>query len=142
MKQAARILSLFLVILLLLATLTACAKPAKTPEKASAALKKAGYVVVLDTRVLPGIFSGLGYDLTTVLSASKTVTDSDGNKTVEHLTVFYFDSKQDAKDALEEIEKYALDDKDAESTNSDWIETKRRGSMVYYGTKKALKASH
>ena len=100
MKHAVRILSLFLITLLLIATLTACAKPAKTPEKASAALKEEGFVVVLDTRVLPDIFSALGYDLGTALSASKTVTDADGNKTVEHLTVFYFDSKKDAKNAV------------------------------------------
>ena len=142
MKKLVRILSLSLAALMLLLTLVACGAPAKDPAKAEAALEEAGYTVSSDTRIIPAIFKVAGYNLTSVLSASKIVTDDEGNKKVEYISVYYFTDKENAEKALAKVEEYATDDKESEEAeDSDWVNPTRSGAMIYYGTKAAIKAA-
>ena len=141
MKKFVRILTLMLAALMLLLTLASCA-PAKDADKAVEALKKDGYLADQDTRILPAIFKLAGYSLSSVVTATKTETDKDGNKTVEFVCIYYFADKDNAEKALAEVEKYADEDKESEDTKEDnWVAPKRSGSMVYYGTKAAIKAA-
>ena len=142
MKKFVRILSVVLVALMLLVTLTACAAPSKNAEKAIKSLEKSGYTVVHDTKVLPGIFTFAGYDLTSVVTASKTVTDKNGEKKIEFLSIYYFADKETAEKALEKVETYASEDKAEDNTaESRWVAPTRSGNIVYYGTKAAVKAA-
>ena len=142
MKKFVRILALCLAALMLTVSLVACGAPAKDPDKAIEALEKDGYKAVKDDKLLPGIFKIAGYSLDAVVSASKVETDKDGNKSIEHVTIYYFADKENAKKAMAEVEKYASDDKEAEETeDSNWIAPKQSGSIVYYGTKAAVKAA-
>lgn len=140
MKHVARILTLTLAVILLCGTLTACGAPAKDPEDAKAALKENGYTILESDTALPIAFKALGYDLTTVISATKTATDDKGDTVLEHVTVFYFADKDNATKAMEKVKKEAEDDK-KDQDESRWIEPTQSGAMIYYGTKAAVKAA-
>lgn len=142
MKKFVRILALCLATLMLTVSFVACGAPAKDPDKAIKALEEEGYSAAKDANIVPGIFKIAGYSLDAVVSASKLVTDKDGNKSLEHVTIYYFADKENAKKAMAEVEKYAQDDKEAEETaDSNWIAPKQSGSIIYYGTKAAVKAA-
>ena len=67
----------------------------------------------------------------TVVSATKT----DDDKNVQHVTIVYFDSAEDAKTAYEKLQSVSDKEKKDES---DWVFAKS-GTMVYWGTKTAVK---
>lgn len=139
MKKFVRILSLTLVAVMLCATLASCGAPAKTAADAEAALKEEGYVVVNDSTVTPLIFKAAGYELSNVVTGSKSVEDKDGNKQLEVVVIYYFADKDNAEKALEKVKENAKEKKDDEA--KDWVEPTRSGSMVYFGTKAAIKAA-
>ena len=138
MKMFTRTLSLVLVALMLCTALVACA-PAKDPADAVAALKEAEYLVINDDVAVPIAFKALGYDLKNVVTATKVSTDEDGNKVTDIVVIYYFADKDNAKKALEEVEKNAKEKK--EETKESWVEPTRSGSIVYFGTKAAIKAA-
>ncbi|MBQ3064591.1 MAG: hypothetical protein IJC99_07340 [Clostridia bacterium] len=134
MKKFVRILTLALALLMLLATLAACA-PAKDPDKAVEALEKAEYLVNKDTRIQPALFKVAGYDLTAVVSGTK-LSDK------EAVAIYYFADAENAKKALEEVKKYADEAKDDEEVDEkNWIAPTRSGKIIYFGTKGAIKAA-
>ena len=124
MKKFVRILALALVAVMLCATLASCGGPNKDPDKALAALKEEGY-----TAVKVGDY----------VSGTKLVKDDDGKDKVEHVTIYYYDSKEDATAAMEKIQKLADEEKDDKDT--DWVGATQSGSMIYFGTKAAIKAA-
>ncbi|MBE6604226.1 MAG: hypothetical protein E7639_00785 [Ruminococcaceae bacterium] len=138
MKMFARTLSLVLVALMLCTALVACA-PAKDPADAVTALKEAEYLVINDDIAVPIAFKALGYDLKNVVTATKVSTNEDGNKVTDIVVIYYFADKDNAKKALEEVEKNAKEKK--EETKESWVEPTRSGSIVYFGTKAAIKAA-
>lgn len=140
MKHFVRILSLTLVLSLLSVTLLACGKPAKDPADAKAALEEAGYVVAKDDRILPATFTALGYSLTSVVTGSKIGKDDAGNTVVDHVSIYYFKDKDAATKALDKIKENEAADK-GNSDESNWVAPTQSGSMVYYGTKAAVKAA-
>ena len=139
MKKFIRILALSLVAVMLCASLASCGAPAKDAAKAEKALEDEGYTVVKDDKLTPVAFKALGYDLDCVVSGTKIVEDKDGNKSVEHVSIYYVADKENAEKALEKVKEYASDDK--EDDDSDWVDATRSGSMVYYGTKAGVKAA-
>ncbi|MBQ2758002.1 MAG: hypothetical protein IJF31_05890 [Clostridia bacterium] len=138
MKMFARALSLALVALMLCTALVACA-PAKDPADAEAALKEAEYVVLNDDKVTPAVFKLAGYDLKNVVTGTKVSEDKDGNKVTDIVVIYYFADKDNAEKALEKVKENAKEKK--EETKEDWVEPTRSGSMVYFGTKAAIKAA-
>ena len=140
MKHFVRILSLALALMLLSLSLVACGAPAKDPADAKKALEEAKYTVAKDDTILPGIFKGLGYDLTSVVTASKVEKNDEGKTVIDHVTVYYFKDKDAATKAMDKIKEYeSADKKDQEESN--WVAPTQSGSMVYYGTKAAIKAA-
>ena len=140
MKTAVRILTLALAMVLLCGALTACGAPAKDPEDAKTALKEAGYTILESDTALPIAFKLAGYDLSTVLTATKAVTDDEGKTVVEHVTVFYFADKDNATKAMEKV-KAEADSAKKDQDESRWVNPTQSGAMVYYGTKAAIKAA-
>ena len=141
MKKFARILALCLAALLLTVSLVACAVPAKDPDKALAALEEADYIVGKDTRILPAAFALAGYKLDAVVSGSTLVEDKEGDLMIEHVTIYYFADAENAKKAMEEVKKYADEDKEESDEGTTWVAPKRVGNMIYYGTKAGVKAA-
>ena len=138
MKAFIRALSLTLVALMLCTALVACA-PAKDPADAEAALKKAEYTVLNDDTLAPALFKLSGYDLKNVVTGTKISEDKDGNKVTDIVVVYYFADKDNAEKALEKVKENAKEKQ--EETKEDWVEPTRSGSMVYFGTKAAIKAA-
>ena len=133
MKKAFRILALSLVLVTLVAALASCGGPAKDPDDALAALKDNDYVVAEDKLIIPGALKLLGVDgIDSVVSGTATIDDK-----VEHVTIIYFEDKEAANEAWEDVEKYAEDNK---KDDSDWI-VKKSGAMIYYGTSAGIKAA-
>lgn len=133
MKKFAQLISLALVAVMCVALLASCA-PASDPAKAEKALKDAGYTTVKDTTVkdTTAAYKLLtGKNVNTVLTGTKT----DDDKNVQHITIVYFDKAEDAKTAYEKL----ADESDKEKKDeSDWVFAKS-GTMVYWGTKTAVK---
>ena len=114
MKTFVRILSLTLVAVMLCATLASCA-PASDPAKAEAALKEAEYIVLNDSTITPAVFKLGGYDLTNVVTATKTTEDKDGKTVVELVVIYYFADKDNAEKAFSKVEEDAKEKADVES---------------------------
>ena len=66
------------------------------------------------------------------------IVEEDGEKKVEHVTIYYYASKDDATAAMEKIQKLSNEKK---GENSDWVGATQSGSMIYFGTKAAIKAA-
>ena len=143
MKHFVRMLALLLTALLLMTALTSCAPvPAKDADQALKALEDADYIAVKDTRVLPATFKLLGVDLTAVVAGTNIFTNDEGDLVTDYVGIFYFADDASAKKAMEEVEKYAADDKESEENlSSDWVSPTRAGNIIYYGTKNAIKAA-
>ena len=122
MKKFIRVLALTLVAVMLCASLASCGAPNKDPEKALASLKEEGYAAV---------------KVDDYVSGTKIV-EEDGEKKVEHVTIYYYASKDDATAAMEKIQKLSNEKK---GENSDWVGATQSGSMIYFGTKAAIKAA-
>jgi len=63
----------------------------------------------------------------------------DGEKKVEHVTIYYYDTKDVATAAMEKIQKLADEEKSDEKT--DWVGATQSGNIIYFGTKAAIKAA-
>ena len=138
MKKLVRVLSITLVAVMLCATLASCA-PASDPAKAEAALKEAEYIVLNDSTITPAVFKLGGYDLTNVVTATKTTEDKDGKTVVELVVIYYFADKDNAEKAFSKVEEDAKEK--AEQTKETWVAPTLSGSMVYFGTKNAVQAA-
>ena len=139
MKKTIRIFAVVLSVVLLALALVACA-PKNDPDKAKAALEKNGYTVVkTDGRIANAASALLGGEskLDATVTGTKTVEDKDGNRKTEYITIIYYKTSADAKDAWEDAQKDAEKDK---KDDSDWV-VKRSGKMIYWGTKAAVKAA-
>lgn len=137
MKKFAKIAALALVVVMSLAMLVACA-PNSNPDKAIEALKKNGYTAAKDANVIPAALTLVGVKgVDTVISGTKSSGEGDDAK-VDHVTVIYFASADQAKTAWDKVKSYAEKDKD--SKDSDWTIT-QSGKMIYYGTKAGIAAA-
>lgn len=137
MKKFAKIAALALVVVMSLAMLVACA-PNSNPDKAIEALKKNGYTAAKDANVVPAALTLVGVKgVDTVISGTKSSGEGDDAK-VDHVTVIYFASADQAKTAWDKVKSYAEKDKD--SKDSDWTIT-QSGKMIYYGTKDGINAA-
>ena len=133
MKKALRILALSIVLVTLVAAFASCGAPAKEPADALAALKANEYAAAEDPYIIPLALKILGVpDAKTVISGTKI---ADGK--TEHITIIYFESSADAKDAWEKVEEYAEENK---KDDSDWV-VKKSGAMIYFGTSAGVKAA-
>ncbi len=137
MKKFAKIAALALVVVMSLAMLVACA-PNSNPDKALEALKKNGYTAAKDANVVPAALTLVGVKgVDTVISGTKSSGEGDDAK-VDHVTVIYFASADQAKAAWDKVKSYA--EKEEDSKDSDWTIT-QSGKMIYYGTKAGIAAA-
>ena len=120
--------------------IAACPTAYHAVEHTALILKEAGYTILESDTALPIAFKLAGYDLTTVLTATKTATDDEGKTVVEHVTVFYFVDKDNATKAMEKVTAEAENDK-KDQDESRWVNPTQSGAMIYYGTKAAIKAA-
>ena len=135
MKKTLRIVALAMVVLMMSLALVSCGGPAKDPSDALDALKENDYAAAKDTTIVPTALKFLGVDgVDTVVSG--TGKDDDGN--YQHVTIIYFEDKDAANEAWEEVEEYANDKKDDDA--SEWV-VKKSGAMIYYGTPDGIKAA-
>lgn len=132
MKKTLRLTSLALVLMMVL-TLTSCVPG--TAEKAKAKMEKKDYKVVEvsgdEVEIAMGFLGIKG--VTSYITATKTVENKDGKKTIETVTALYFEKVEDAKSAMKKVEETAEKEKDEDYS------VKRSGKVVYSGTKKAMK---
>ena len=128
-RQLCALLSLLIVG----AAFASCGAPAKDPADALAALKENEYTAAKDEIFVPLALKALNVDgVKTVISGTKITEEK-----TEHVTVIYFDDKDAANEAWENVEKYAEDNKKDES---DWV-VKKSGAMIYFGTSAGIKAA-
>ena len=133
-KTLIRSIAALLAMILASMALVACGAPASDPSKAEKALEENDYAVVrIDNEGLEAlglaVLSVAGIDdVETLITAS--------NEHGEHITIIYFESKEDANDEWDDVCDYA-DDEEAE----DGYVIKKSGNMIYYGTKTAVKAA-
>lgn len=136
-----KIISAVLACVLLLGcvfALASCGAPAKDPAKAEANLKGAGYQVKLlnNKEVLDIVY---GSDET---NPNKIVAEIKAVKGNDFINIFYYDSKESAKEAWKTIEAQyeatALNLKESEDLK---IKYGREGAVIYIGTKAAVKAA-
>lgn len=113
-----------LVAMLLVAILSLAACAPKDPVKAKEKLEEAGYAVIVDGTVQPGILKLAGVD-----GVSSVITATNGE---ELLQAYYFAEKGQAKDALEALTKWA--EKNGKESNFS-----RSGKWLYAGTEQAIK---
>ena len=134
MKKSIRFLALSMVTVMLCVSLVSCGGPNANPDKALEALKKNDITwATKDTLVTPIALRSLGVDdIDTVVSGTGKIEDK-----YAHITIVYFEDKEDAKEAWETVQKYA----DSKKTDGDdWV-CKKSGKMIYFGTKEAIKAA-
>ena len=139
-KTFIRILSLLLVFVLMGALFVACDKkddkddkkkdsaPNKDPKKAEEALKEAGYEVVLVENDEADEDGAVAY-----IQAMKSLTD--------FVQIAYYDSKDAASKAYEEAKKVYEEGKEEYEALGLELIVKQSGTMVYMGTKDAIKAA-
>lgn len=133
MKKVISIVCLLALTVSCLFAFTSCGAPNKDPEKAVEALEDAGYKAA-DVDVSWLQFLGIkGID-----KAVKGTYWDEENEKLETITVYYFESAEDAESAWESISKKS--DEENKDDDSDWV-CKQSGTMIYYGTKKAIKAA-
>lgn len=137
MKNILRFAAVAMVTIMLCLTLASCGGPNADPDDALAALKENGVTwAAKDNTVLPGVYKLLGVDnVECVVSGTGKI---DGE--YAHVTIIYFEEKDDANDAWEKIQKESEDDKKEADEDSEWV-CKKSGKMIYYGTKEAIKAA-
>ena len=135
MKKTLRLLAFALLTVMLCITLASCGGPNPDPDDALAALKDNGVTWAgKDAVVIPLALKALGVDgIDSVVSGTGKI---DGE--YAHVTIIYFDEKDDANDAWDEVkEMFENDEKDEDAK----IVIKKSGKMIYCGTKNAIKAA-
>ena len=137
MKNILRFAAVAMVAIMLCLTLASCGGPNADPDDALAALKENGVTwAAKDNTVLPGVYKLLGVDnVECVVSGTGKIEGE-----YAHVTIIYFEEKDDANDAWEKIQKESEDDKKDADEDSEWV-CKKSGKMIYYGTKDAVKAA-
>ena len=137
MKNILRFAAVAMVAIMLCLTLASCGGPNADPDDALAALKENGVTwAAKDNTVLPGVYKLLGVDnVECVVSGTGKIEGE-----YAHVTIIYFEEKDDANDAWEKIQKESEDDKKEADEDSEWV-CKKSGKMIYYGTKEAIKAA-
>ena len=137
MKNILRFAAVAMVAIMLCLTLASCGGPNADPDDALAALKENGVTwAAKDNTVLPGVYKLLGVDnVECVVSGTGKIEGE-----YAHVTIIYFEEKDDANDAWEKIQKESEDDKKEADEDSEWV-CKKSGKMIYYGTKDAVKAA-
>ena len=132
MKNVIRVLALSLVMVMMLGLLVSCGGPNSDPKKAKEALEDADYEVIYASNELEAAFMGGWYDgCEAVILAS--------NEDDEGIYIWYFEEKDDADDAWEDIEEFAKElQEEAEDEDIDLI-IKKSGKMIYVGSKQAIK---
>lgn len=137
MKNVLRFAAVAMVTIMLCLTLASCGGPNADPDDALAALKENGVTwAAKDNTVLPGVYKLLGVDdVECVVSGTGKI---DGE--YAHVTIIYFEEKDDANDAWEKIQKESEDDKKDADEDVEWV-CKKSGKMIYYGTKEAINAA-
>lgn len=135
MKNSLRFLALAMVTVVLCLTLASCGGPNADPDKALSSLKDNGVKWAgKDTVVIPLALKAIGVDgIDCVVSGTGKIDDE-----YAHITIIYFDEKDDANDAWDKVQDYADEKKDDDAT--DWV-CKKSGKMIYYGTKNAISAA-
>jgi len=108
--------------------------PNSDPEKAEENLENAGYIVSVSDDKISMALAGGSYDgCEAVLMAYNEEDDDDG------IWIWYFEEKEDADEAWDDIEKFAEDlNEEAKEEDIDMV-CKKSGKMIYVGTKQAIK---
>lgn len=137
MKNALRLIAVAMVTVMLCLTLASCGGPNADPDDALAALKDNGITwATKDSTIIPGILKLAGVDgVDCVVSGTGKIEDD-----YAHVTIIYFEEKDDANDAWEKIQEDSEDQKKNADDESDWV-CKKSGKMIYYGTKAAVDAA-
>lgn len=143
MKKFAKVMAVALVAVMALAVLVACG-PASDPEKAAKALKDNGYTVasVIGSDSTEGKLAQASLDVVAKamgLKAGDLVASVTGTKGEDGIMIYYFKSAKVARDYWndhkEDIEKQK---KEAKEEGQDLV-INISGSVVYSGTKQAVK---
>lgn len=137
MKNALRLIAVAMVTVMLCLTLASCGGPNADPDDALAALKDNGITwATKDSTIIPGILKLAGVDgVDCVVSGTGKIEDD-----YAHVTIIYFEEKDDANDAWEKIQEDSEEQKKNADEESDWV-CKKSGKMIYYGTKAAVDAA-
>ena len=137
MKNVLRFAAVAMVAIMLCLTLASCGGPNADPDDALAALKENGVTwAAKDNTVLPGVYKLLGVDDVECIVSGTGKIDGE----YAHVTIIYFEEKDDANDAWEKIQKESEDDKKDADEDAEWV-CKKSGKMIYYGTKEAINAA-
>ena len=142
MKKMTRILAVAIVLVTLATVLASCAaKPNQDPAAAVKALEQNYYQILSnDTEALPAEYAKQGVaDVTCVVVAKRVEENKKGEQQAEGVTILYFKDDAAAKAALSR----ATDLLNIESSDSIGFKyiVKQSGSMIYAGTKNAIKAA-
>ena len=133
MKKLLKITALSLAMLMMVLTLASCGAPNKDPAKAKAALEENGYIVTLkDGKLVEIVASALGIDDLDAQIVAVSKEDID-----DYITIYYFETKDAANAAWEKIEEEA----DEKMKDEEDVVLKKSGTMIYYGSKNAVKAA-
>ena len=136
MKKMIRASALLLLAVLLCGVLAACA-PSLDSEKLKTVMTEAGYTVTFGNAELIGRYKEAGVDLDEKLIATLSERDAtSGKTTVQYVVVYYFPDVDNAEKATELIAADAAAEKS--DLHPDWVEPKRFGNIVYYGTVTAV----
>lgn len=133
MKKFAKITAVVLVAVMALAVLVACG-PASDPKKAEKALKDNGYTVVAVIGA-DGALVQAGLDAIAVaagLEKGDIIATVTANKGSDGISITYFKSASAAKSFWNDKKD------DLEKKEDDWV-VKCSGSIIYAGTKQAVK---
>ena len=132
MKKLIKLSALALVLIMMVAAFASCAAPAKDPKDAKKALEDADYeVMLIDDK------DALKYTGVDGLTAYLSAMNEDG----EGIMIYYFEDKDAANDAWEDIEKAAEEMAEEAEEDDPEITWKKSGSMIWIGTKAAIKAA-
>ena len=127
-----RIISTVLVCVLLLGcafTLASCGKPNKDYKKAAEALKDEGYTVEVKEN-----FGGCA---ATVYAFKQDIKE----KTFDEIYIYYYNSESEAEAAWDVMSEGFEKDADAKKGSEYNPKYGIKGSMIYFGTKPAVKAA-
>ena len=134
MKRSVRILCMLLVAITLVATLASCGAPSEDPDAVDAALEEKGYVVSkLKNKMAMVSLAAVGINTAECLLSAIRIDGSN----VDQVTVVYFKTADDAKEAMEKIGEYA--EPPADTKDSNWVAPTRSGKLIYFGTKQGVK---
>ena len=137
MKNVLRLTAIAIVTVMLCIVLASCGGPNADPDDALAALKENGITwATKDSTIIPGVYKLLGVDgIDCVVSGTGKIDDK-----YAHVTIIYFEEKDDANDAWEKVQAESEEDKKDADEDSEWV-CKKSGKMIYYGTVDAVNAA-